>query len=615
MERLRRQSHSSTLTSLVAFAIVIASLYFGKEVLVPFALALLLSFLLTPPVVLLERLRLGRPPSVLLVMVLAVSAGAAILWMGTTQLTDIVTNLPLYQQNITKKIQAMRNPAGYGLTKVIDSIQQLSNILVQEKPAAENVRVRPEARNKKRSASVPPPQAPITVEVRQPGASLVESLEMIGIPLLHVLEEAAAVLIFTLFMLMQRSELRDRLFRLFGQRHLNLMTTAMDDAARRVSRYLLTQSIVNALFGLTLGVGLSFIGVPNAPFWGVLGCVLRFIPYVGTLVAGICPLILALAVFEGWTKPLMTLGLFATIEMLMSAAVEPWLYGIHTGISSLAILVSAAFWTLLWGPIGLVLSTPLTVCLVVLGRYVAPLEFLGLLLSDDSVLPPDACFYQRLLALDEEEAENVAETFLKANSVSKLYDYVLIPALSLAERDRHENNLDIERESFIYRTTRNLIEEIADQNQALEEDRNAQAAGAFSVLCVPARDEADELACCMLSHLLQVSGFTTRSLSAGTVENILRSVREIRPDVLFVSALPPFGLSQTRSLCRKIRAAFPDLKIMVGFWNASAEAEKVQKRLGSNCFDTLVTSLCQAETQIAIHADELARSKVVGEVS
>ena len=221
------------------------------------------------------------------------------------------------------------------------------------------------------------------------------------------------MLIFALFMLMQRGDTRNGFFQLIGTGHLNVMTAALDDAARGVSRYMLTQAIINGTFGLLLGLGLYWIGVPNAPFWGVLGAILRFIPYVGTLTAGICPMLLALAVFDGWTKPLLTLGLFAGIELTMSAAIEPWLYGAHTGLSSLAILVSAAFWTLLWGPIGLVLSTPLTVCLLVLGRYAPPLKFLGVLLGDKVLLPPEACFYQRLLAMDEDEAREIAEGYLK----------------------------------------------------------------------------------------------------------------------------------------------------------------------------------------------------------
>lgn len=272
MAQGRENSEHSTLSLLITVGIVIAALYFGKQVLVPFALALLLSFVLTPAVILLERIRLGRIPSVVIVLTLAVTGMVAILWLGTTQLTDIVANLPVYKQNIANKIQAMRNPTGYGLSKVADSVEQLSRILTQEPKPAQVQPPRPPAKGNRRSAVSPvKPQDPITVELKQPAPGFLDSLEMVGIPVLHAIEEAGAVLIFTLFMLLQRSDLRNRFFRLFGEQHLNVMTTAMDDAAQRVSRYLLTQSIINAVFGLVLGLGLYFLGVPNASFSGGSG--------------------------------------------------------------------------------------------------------------------------------------------------------------------------------------------------------------------------------------------------------------------------------------------------------------------------------------------------------
>ncbi|MBV8863817.1 MAG: AI-2E family transporter [Acidobacteriaceae bacterium] len=439
---------------------------------------------------------------------------------------------------------------------------------------------------------------PVEVVKHRPG--ITESFGSLGTPLVQFLETAAAVLIFTLFMLLQRSDLRNRLFRLFGSGHLNQMTTALDDAAQRVSRYLLTQSVINATFGLLLGSGLYFIGVPNAPFWGVLGAILRFIPYVGTLVAGMCPLVLALAVFEGWTRPMLTFGLFASIELTTSAAIEPWLYGAHTGISSLAILVSAAFWTLLWGPIGLVLSTPMTVCLLVLGRYVPPLKFLTVLLGDEAVLPPEACYYQRLLALDEEEAQSVAEIYLKERSVLELYDLVLIPALSLAEQDRHAQALDEDREKLIYHATKDLINELSERPPFASPTRK------LSVLCVPARDEADELVGLMLGHLLRLSGFSSDAIAIARVEDMLGSIDQRSPDIVFISALPPFAMNHARSLCRRVRRMFPDLKVMVGFWDPSAEVSKIQERLGSDCVDKVITTLREAELQVRLFEGSIA---------
>ncbi len=585
-KRLRRGSDVSIVGSILTIAIVICALYFGKTVLVPFALAMLLSFLLAPPVNWLERLKLGRAPSVVIVLTLALAAAAGILWLGTTQFAEIVSNLPHYRLNIQKKIEALRSPAGNSLLRATQNLEQMSGELSETSV--------PQGKLAKASSSSLRTRPPLAVELVKHQPGIAESFGSIGAPVVQFLETAAAVLIFTLFMLLQRSDLRNRLFRLFGSGHLNQMTTALDDAARRVSRYLLTQSIINATFGLLLGSGLYFIGVPNAPFWGVLGAILRFIPYVGTLVAGICPLILALAVFEGWTKPMLTFGLFASIELTTSAAIEPWLYGAHTGISSLAILVSAAFWTLLWGPIGLVLSTPMTVCLLVLGRYVPPLRFLTVLLGDEAVLPPEARYYQRLLALDEDEAQEVAEIYLKEKSVLELYDLVLIPALSLAEQDRHEHTLDEGREKFICQTTKDLIEELSERTPLPPPTRKV------SVLCLPARDEADELAGLMLAHVLRLSGFSSDAIPIARVDDMIESIDQRRADILFISALPPFAMNHARSLCRRIRRRFPDLKVMVGFWDPAAEIGKVQERLGSDCVDKVITTLREAEFQVRL---------------
>ncbi len=327
--RSKNTSGVAILVPLITASLVIVALFLGKEMLIPLALALLFSFLLTPPITWLEKLKLGRVGAVLIVLALAFSIASGVLWLGTTQLADIVTQLPRYQGNIHRKIQAMRNPAGTGLSKAMNSIKQISTELSQN-TASETRDDASSAESKGLRQQPKGSQArePVRVEVVKHGSPIVESLGLIGTNFAHFVGGAAAVLIFTLFMLLQRGDLRNRLFQLFGAGHLNVMTTALDDAAGRVSRYLLTQSLINGTFGLLLGLGLYWIGVPNAPFWGVLGAILRFIPYVGTLIAGLCPLVLALAVFEGWARPMLTLGLFATIESTMSAAIEPWLCGL-----------------------------------------------------------------------------------------------------------------------------------------------------------------------------------------------------------------------------------------------------------------------------------------------
>jgi predicted PurR-regulated permease PerM len=576
-------------------AVVIAALHFGQEVLIPFALALLLTFLLSPPVSWLQKLKLGRILSVLLVLTLAFSGLGGIFWLGTTQLADIVAKLPQYRENIHRKIEALQNPAGSVLGRSIHSIQQLGNDLSRIRPV--ETPKGPAAHDGTVTAQTNT-LPPVPVEVLKPNPSFLDSLSFIGTSMAHVLATAAAVVIFTVFMLIQRSDLRNRFFQIVGTGHLSVTTTALDDAARRVSQYLLTQSIVNGSYGVLLGAGFYWIGVPNAPFFGVLAAILRFIPYIGTLIAGGCPLLLSLVVFDGWAKPLLVLALFAAVELTISGVIEPWLYGSNTGVSSLAILVSAAFWTLLWGPIGLVLSTPLTVCLLVLGRYVPQLKFLDELLGDKAALPPEAAYYQRLLAMDDEEAQEIAENWLKEKTPCELYDSMLIPALALAEQDRYAHALDDERKEFIYQSTRTLIEDLAEQPSTADVPIDSR----LSIVCIPARDAADELIGLMLAQVLRQIGYDMVTVRIGILEDMLQSLQQHRADVLFVSALPPSTLSQARALCRRARRTHPDLKILLGLWGSVVDMEKIQERFGQGTVDRVITSLKQAEFEVRLFA-------------
>ena len=274
------------------------------------------------------------------------------------------------------------------------------------------------------------------------------------------------VLIFTIFMLLKREDLRNRLLRLAGLGQLNLMTQALDDASGRVSRYLLMQFLVNAGFGALFGFGLYCIGVPYPALWGVVGGILRYVPYVGTLISATLPLALSLAVFDGWLRPLLVFLLVASLELIIANFVEPWLYGTRVGISSLALLVTAVFWTVLWGPAGLILSTPLTVCVVVLGRYFPQLSFLHTLLGDEPVLAPEAQIYQRLLAMDQLEAQAIVDEFLKGRPLVELYDLVLVPALSMAEQDRHKGAIDAAREEFLFLSINEMVVELSEYRLA-----------------------------------------------------------------------------------------------------------------------------------------------------
>jgi hypothetical protein len=386
------------------------------------------------------------------------------------------------------------------------------------------------------------------------------------------------------------------------------MTQALDEAAQRVSRYLLMQLLVNAGFGVLFGFGLYFIGVPNPALWGVVAALFRIVPYVGTTVAAALPIALSLAAFHSWLPPLLVFLLFAGLELIVSNFIEPWLYGANTGISSLALLVAAVFWTLLWGPAGLILSTPLTVCVVVLGRYVPQLSFLHTLLGDEIVLGEDAQIYQRLLAMDQPEAHAIVDRFLKEKTLVDLYDSVLIPALSLAEQDRHKGAIETAREEFFFLSINDMITEFSEfqlaHDTAQAEDAVPESGPAerlrATILCLPANDRADEVTAAMLAQLLEHAGHAALSLPivhTAPVE-LLALIEKRQDDVICICALPPYAFPPARTMCKLIRERFPKLKLVIGVWGFGGDAEKAKARFERTQPDRLLTSMAQAVEQI-----------------
>ena len=604
----RSSSEVSQLVALTAGVVVIATLYFARVVLVPFALAILFSFLLSPLVRGLEKARLPRAISVLFVVVVAMAVVGSIGVAVTNQLVDVTNQLPNYKANIQKKVESVRGSNRTALVRATEAVNELSREVVEAPTAT----VPTAHQHKPLGASEPSSNKPIDVQVVQapngPWEFLYGWLGTVGV--------AGIVLVFTVFMLLRREDLRNRFIRLVGHGHLNLMTQALDDASHRISKYLLLQFLVNAAYGLVVGIGLHFIGLPNALLWGVIAAVLRFLPYVGPPIGALLPTVLSLAVFDGWARSLMVIGLFLVIEIIVANFLEPMLYGAHTGISSLAILVAAVFWTLLWGPVGLVLSTPLTVCLVVLGRYVPQLEFLHILLGDEPVLTPEAQFYQRLLAGDHREARQVLEQHLEGSSLLELYDSVVIPALALAEQDRHQNDLDEAVERFICQSTRELVEELDEkcaevrEMPAAEADdhdpENAATQSAIAlrskVVCVPVRDEADEIIGTMLAQLLERNGHEAQCIALGTTAEMLEQIGKENPDYVVLSALPPFALTYARTLYKRVRARLPDVSIVIGVWNFS-EVEKLSSRLALDSHGKGVTTLRAARAEVRGYPD------------
>jgi predicted PurR-regulated permease PerM len=567
----------------------IAALYFAREILIPFAFALTLTFLLAPVVAFLERLHTGRVVSVLITVLASMAVAGGIGWIIVNQLVDVANQLPQYQQNIHNKIEAFHLPATGQIGRAAQSVKEIEQELTSPGAAPKAPRA---------------PASPVPVEMVPPPSSGWAQVRDLGVPALAPLGRAGMVLIFTVFMLFQREDLRNRLLRLAGLGQLNLMTQALDDAASRVSRYILMQVLVNAGFGTLFGLGLYWIGVPDPALWGAVAGILRIVPYVGTLVAATLPIALSLAVFDGWLKPMLVFLLVAVLEMIIGNFVEPWLYGAHVGISSLALLVTAVFWAVLWGPAGLILSTPLTVCVVVLGRYVPQLSFLNILLGDEPVLAPEAQLYQRLLAMDQLEAHTIVGQFLKGRSLVELYDSVLIPALSMAEQDRHKGAIDAVREEFLFLSINEMIAEFSEESPTPDaaEHRDAR------ILCLAAHDRADEITAAMLAQILEQKGFATLSfpMAGAAPHDWFALIEAGHSDVVCISALPPYAFAPARAMCKQIRERFPKLKVVVCVWGFSGDTQKAKARFERTQPDRLSTSLAEA----AGHVQELVHALV-----
>lgn len=606
---MKRSDSARALTQLaviIAAVFTIATLYFARVVFIPFALAVIFAFLLAPIVSLLDRIHVPRAASSLMVVAVSVLSLGLLGWVVTGQLVDVANQLPSYRSNIKRKMDSLHRAKNQSITKAADAVNEIGKELAASSPAS-GLTATPSSSNGF-PAGASSLSKPTPVEVVPPASSPLDSITSLVGPM----STLGIVIVFTLFMLIRREDLRNRFIRLVGHEHLNTLTQALDDAAGRVSRYLFLQLSVNLGYGIVVGTGLYLIGIPHVLLWGTVAALLRFLPYVGPVLSAVLPILLSLAMFDGWTRPLLTFGLYASVELIVGNVIEPLLYGAHIGLSSLAILVAAVFWTVLWGPVGLVLSTPLTVCLVVIGRYVPSLGFLNILLGDEPVLPPESHYYQRLLASDHQEAKSVLEAYLKDHTLLQLYDLVLIPALELAEQDRHSNNLDEATQQFITLCTRELVEELFDRAKELASSAASETNGTetstpfypgsshFSktIVCIPARDEADEIVGTMFAQLLEQAGHRSHCVAIGTIVDMLAEVEDAKPDIVCISALPPQVIAHARNLYLRLRAHSPKLKIMMGLWGFSGDAAKIAGRLRLDDGERVFVSLDQLITEI-----------------
>ena len=579
--RPRSSNELGGVGSIVTGVTVVGALYFAREILIPFALAVLISFVLAPLTNQLRKTGLPRGACVVVVVTLSfgiiLGAGA----IGASQIAQLAENLPQYQTNLREKIRTIKGATSSSgaVSQATKVIEDLGREMATTKAGAQPV---PTAGS-----------TPIPVEIHSPNNNPLKVVSEFLQPLLGPLAGTGIVLVFVIFLLLQRQDLRDRVIRLLGTKSLHRTTDAMDEAAVRLSRYFLLQTMLNAGFGAVVGLGLWLIGVPSPWLWGIFTMLLRFVPYIGSIIAAVLPVALAAAVDPGWTMAGWTIALFAIGEPLMGHVVEPLVFGHQTGLSSVAIVIAATFWTWLWGPIGLIVATPLTLCLVILGQYTQRLEFLSVLLGDQPPLTPSEGFYQRLIAGDAAEVIDQAEEQLKEKSLVDFYDQVAIPGLELAQRDVRAEDLGPERQTLLIEGVQQLTENITDSGAAdvsknatpsdlslsdaasskpssdqLKSKTETEWQTGFPILNIAGNNRIDRAAAALFTHAC-----TTMGLSARLPEGQgLAGIAEIAPapcsiKIVCVSYVGQARTSQVRFTVGRIRRRCPGTKVLLGLWS------------------------------------------------
>jgi predicted PurR-regulated permease PerM len=607
-----------TLTGLAVGVTVVAALYFGEDILLPITVAVLLSFVLSPLVGVLRRARIPRVVAVVCSVGLALAIIGGVGALVGTQIVEVAGDLPLYQTTIEKKVGVLRSAT---LGRFSEVASRFRGTLGQAG------QISPRPASPAAGQAAPPEQTPVPVEVHQPPPDPVALARRILTPVLHPLASAAIVFIVAIFILMQQDDLRDRVIRLFGSRDLHRTTLAMDDAARRLSRFFLVQLGINAAFGAIIATGLYFIGLPSPLLWGTFAALMRFVPYVGSYVAAGLPILLAAAVDPGWSLMLWVAALFLLTEPIIGQVVEPMLYGRSTGLSPISVVISAIFWGWLWGPVGLILSTPLTLCLVVLGRHVEQLEFLNVLFGDRPALTRVENFYQRVLAGDPDEVQEHAEELLKVMSLSSYYDEVALKGLELAARDLARGVLTRPQVERIKEAVTTLVTELADyddvdpetvllakgpadKSAAQDLPKHPAPAGAVPesselppkwrdekpIQCVAGRGPLDDAAATILAQLLEKHDLGAEVVSHEAVSRnaIGRFKREGVPMVCVCYLDMSGHTSPLRYLLKRLRQRVGDARLLVALWPSDHPVMSDQRGRAAPSADEYVTSLRDA---------------------
>lgn len=558
---------------LLAIFFIIFTLYFARTIVIPLTLAGLLTFLLSAFVTRLEKW-IGRVFSILLVVLVVFSTLGFAGYVFSKQLVLFGSNLKHYNENIYAKFQAIQFPKWGLFNRLSQTLENLKEELIGE------------------PQNIPPSAGASSTELRlldlsSNFTSLAESL--FG-SFFNFLATSGIVFLLVVFMLLNREDIRGRVIKLFGQERISSTTSAMADASERVSGYLFRQLVVNIGFGICVSTGLFFIGIPNAILWGCFAAILRFIPYIGPWIAAIIPIALSFIITDTWSVPLLTISFFILLEFITAYLVEPFYYGSGTGVSSFALILAAIFWTWLWGPLGLLLSTPLTVCLVVIGQHMTNLNFLSVLLSKEQALTPSEECYHRLLAFDSDAAMNLVEAYLKKNSLISLYDDVLIPNITQTELDFRQDYIDAEKKEGVYQS----ISEIVEYLSINEEKKSAPIEGPREVvLCIPAKAQRDELGSNILAQFLESESYEAYPMKKGALSETFELVKKKNPAVILINATAPFVVSHAQFLCTNLHKQMPQMPLIVCLLESTGVSAEMNDKLQTAGAAKVVRSLQQ----------------------
>jgi predicted PurR-regulated permease PerM len=617
-------------------------LYVGREVLIPIALAILLSFLLSPLVAWLEDWHLHRGAASVIVVGLGLAAAGGLVYVMGDQFVSVIQQLPQYRGELQNKLREIRSH-GWIVQKAEQEFRNFSNAATSTQPTAVTsaavASTTPPTANalfpsaaptaQKAATTQPDDDHPIPVRIVS-NQTLLDIVKDNAGSVFTPLALAFLVVVLVIFMLSTRDDLRDRIIRLVGHGRIDLTTEAMNEVGHRISRYLGALSIVNASYGIVLAGGLWLIGrllghgheFPNVLVWGLLVGLFRFVPYLGIWIGASIPVLLSFAIFPGSSVFFSVIGLIACLEIVVGQFAEPYWYGASTGMSALAVLVAAIFWTWIWGGIGLLLSTPLTACLVVLGKYVPQLHFLDILLGDEPVLSPPVRVYQRLIAGDEDEAADLVRETFEKESLEAAYDQVILPALAMAQHDHRHDRLKTSRLKFIHESLRDVVDELGELARAKQTRKtaaaNEQAAKdhkpeeqvpapraslpkdcTVNVLCLPAKGVADEIVATMLRQLLELRGYVATSTSSDTLASeMVEMIDRRQAQIVCVSVMPPAATAHARYLCKRIHAQDEKLGMVVGVWLTKADLDKARQQIACTAVLQVVRTMAEAQEQV-----------------